>query len=40
MRDMTVNHVVSSGNRRQLSDAGVVARRKSSDASTGHDATQ
>jgi hypothetical protein len=31
---MTVNHVVSSGDRKQLSDAGVVARRKSSCCTT------
>ena len=37
-RDMTVDHVVSSGDRKQLSDAGVVARRKSSDANPGQDA--
>jgi len=37
---MTVDHVVSSSDRKQLSDAGVVARRKGSDAHTGQNARE
>jgi len=35
---MTVDHVGSSGSRKQLSDAGIVVRRKRSDANTGQNA--